>query len=179
MSNAKKALDIVMGAFELVYDQRVAQAMHNLGGMAVQEDYPSFDQFKAQTSLTYDFTQVPAGGDWDRSSIPAELADRMANRTQAATERAAQGAVQSALVRLAKPLASLCRSVSPPEEGAKKVRPIFDSVLENVKVMCRNLRDFNIYQDADIALVVQTIEQEILQYDLATLKKSQAAKTDV
>lgn len=179
MARAKAAVEQALDALEAVYDIRVQQAMDNLKGLASQSDYPTFQEFKSACHVGFVMEPVPTVDGWGNSTLLAHerVGEKLIEHTKRNTEKQVNRAVTNALERVIEPLQRMLNATSVKESG--KYPRFYDSVVGNLEEVARLLRNFNLYNDPQIAQLQQAIESKLLKYTPEQLRANEGLKDEL
>jgi hypothetical protein len=179
MARAKAAVDKALDALEAVYDIRVQQAMAHLQGLAMQDDYPTFAEFKAACHVGFVMEPVPTADGWGNSTllVHERVGSKLIEHTKRNMEKQVNRAVTNALERVVEPLQRMLNATT--MTGAGKYPRLFDSIVGNMEEVARLLHNFNLYNDPQIAQLQRAIETKLLRYSPDQLRANEGLKEEL
>lgn len=179
MAKAKAAVTEALSALEAVYDIRVDEAKHNLNGLAVDSDYPSFDEFKAACHVGFVMEPVPTANSWGNSTLlmHERIGEQLVAHTTRNVEKQVSRAVRNALERVVAPLQRLLSATTQKENG--KYPKFYDTAVTNMEEVARLLRNFNLYKDPEVTKLQQAIEDKLLRYTPEQLRANDGLKAEL
>lgn len=171
LNACKRELDASVAKLMGVWDQRIAAARTNLGGLAADsDDYPDTSQLPDKFSVTVDLRPVPTLGDFARVNVPSDLAQALGERHM----QQAQLQVDNALLELKKRLLDqLQRMATQLKKAAAGERTrLYDSLVTNLQDLVSLARTMNVHGNADLAALADRIEVQLLQNPVEVYRNS-------
>jgi len=169
----KKNYDDAVLALQSVWNDRVAEAMGNLNGLANRGDYPAAAELPGFFGATVELKPLPLVSDFGRLSIPAALADALAGRMAAQAELQVKGAMTDLKERLVDSLSNVSRILDKKAAGEKT--RITDALLANVEEVVAVAKTMNLTGSTKLDELVGRIQANLLTVPVEHLRTSQVA----
>lgn len=158
--------------FAAVYDQRVTEAIANLGTLANQADYPSKDEVRAAFGFTSDYTPVPDTGDYSRLQIPAELAEKFSASMVEKERIVMDNALGDLRKRLLQEVERVAKTLGNHYERGGVKSPIGKNLINNVRTLVGILNDTTFTENAQLDKLVGAIEKRLCGHTVEQLRAS-------
>lgn len=158
--------------FAAVYDQRVQQAISNLGTLANQDDYPSKDAVRASFGFVADYTPVPSTADYARLQIPAELADKFAESMVEKERVIMDNALGDLRKRLLQEVERVAKTLGNHFERGGVKSPIGKNLINNVRTLIGILSDTSFTENPQLDKLVGAIEKRLCGHTVEQLRAS-------
>jgi len=177
LNTHKAAYDAAVMHLSSVFDQRVAEAMHNLAGLSnpSRDDYPTAAEIPALFSVTVDIKPVPSVTDFKRLNVPAPLAEALSNRNMEMAEQRVENARADMRERLIKELQRMNTQLT--KQGAGEDTRLHDSLRTNLQGIVDLARNMNFTGNPKLAELADRIEAKLLQHPIDAYKKDMAMAT--
>lgn len=156
------------------YARMVATAKQDLGDLAANTHFPTWDEFTASAGIDVEYSAIPAPSTVGDFNVEHELARKFAGEAVANRNAVIEQLQRDAWERIQRPLTKLINSTRPKEEGRAKPK-VFDTLLPDVEALVRDLGNFNILNDPALEQIRQKIEATIKDVDTETLRKNPSA----
>ena len=177
MQKAQQEIDDMIANLEPTYDQRVQRCLAAQGSAGDPSHYVDYQTFKQQTGIRFTYRVVPSGADFRNVNLPAEFVQEIALSAQADAEEAAREAVYDACRKATKPLEAMVQATR--DVGENNRRPAMrDTLTSNLQQVCSLIEDFNLYDNPQIAQIVQDIRTHLCKHEPAVLRVSETARVD-
>lgn len=152
-----------------VWDERVAQAIANLGGMADPTAYPSAADVPNLFSVIIELRPMPTVGDFTRLSIPSALAEALGERLAEQSRTQVNNAMTDLRDRLTDEVQRMADQLG--KAGAGEKTKLYESMLTNTQALCALARSMNLTGSQKFAELIDKIEQDLLRYPIETLRE--------
>jgi hypothetical protein len=162
VNGIKHEHDKAVTRLQAVWDQRVAEARVNLGGMATDlGDYPTAAELPDKFAVSFDLRPVPAMADFSRVAVPSELSEALGNRL--AEQNAIQAGVALADLkeRLLGELQRMAKQLT--KAGDKQKTRLYDSLVTNMQDLVGLARTMNVHGNPGLAKLADDIEVQLLK----------------
>jgi hypothetical protein len=160
MNSLKREYDRSVMTLVSVWPQRIQEAQRNLGALADPGDYPLASELPAMFSMGVDLKPIPAVGDFSRLNVPAELADALGKRHEAAAAIQVQNAMNDLRDRFVEELTRMHRQLA--KHGAGEKTRLYDSLVTNLKTLVDMARHMNLTGNPKLDELVARIEMQVL-----------------
>jgi hypothetical protein len=160
LNNRKKGHDNAVIRLAAVWDQRVAEAMQNLSGLAVGSDYPSASEVAGLFSVSVDLKPIPAIGDFSRLNVPAELAAALQARYASSASVQVQNAMDDLRNRFVDELQRIDTQMSKVAAGEKT--RLYDTLITNMQTLVGMAKHMNLTGNPRLDELVAKIESRIV-----------------
>lgn len=177
LNDVKREYDKAVQALVLVWDQRVAESLHNLGQLADPADYPAAVDVASLFGVTVDLRPVPDQRDFSRINVPAALAEALGQRHANAAQVHMDNALADLRDRLLKELHRMAGQLS--KAGAGEKTRLYDSLVTNLKTVVDLTRSMNVSGKQEINDLADRIERELLIYPVDVYRNSPARAAEV
>lgn len=171
LNSLKKERDNAVLTLVSVWDQRVAEAMRNLGSLADPSDYPASSEVAALFAVTVDLKPIPAISDFSRLNIPAELSDALSARHEQAAQVQVQNAMNDLRERFIEELTRIEKQMTKVAAGEKT--RLYDTLITNMQVLVDMAEHMNLTNNPKLDELVERIKARV------TLRPVQAYKDNV
>jgi molybdopterin converting factor small subunit len=171
LNNIKREYDAAVQRLMLVWDQRVAEAQANLGGLMDQsDDYPTAADLPERFAVTVDLRPVPHMNDFARVNVPSELAEALGQRhAQMAAEHVAN-AMDDLKKRLLEQLQRMAAQLA--KAGAGEKTRLYDSLVTNLQELVSLTRVMNVNDNPGLKELADKIEVQLLSKSVETYRNS-------
>ena len=162
VNGIKHEHDKAVTRLQAVWDQRVAEARVNLGGMATDlGDYPTAAELPDKFAVSFDLRPVPAMADFSRVAVPSELSEALGTRL--AEQNAVQAGVALADLkeRLLGELQRMAKQLT--KAGDKQKTRLYDSLVTNMQDLVGLARTMNVHGNPGLAKLADDIEVQLLK----------------
>ncbi len=177
LNGLKAEYDASVLALQAVWDQRVAQAMASLSGLASAEDYPKASEVPGLFGMTIDLRPVPSEHDFSRINLPAAVITALGDRHRSMLETQMGAAYESIKKGLLKEIQRMALQLG--KAGAGEKTRLYDSLVTNLQGQVNLLRSMNATGSAELNALADKIEQQLLSTPVETFRNSQAKATEV
>jgi hypothetical protein len=169
-ATAKRAYDASVLALQAVWDDRVAQAVANLGDMVSDaSEYPTAAMVPHLFSVTIELRPMPAVGDFTRLSIPVGLAEALGQRMANQTVRQVNNAMMEMRDRLVKEIQRMAEQLGKTSRGEKT--KLYESMLTNTQGLCTLARSMNLTGSERFIELIDKVESDLLRYPIEALRE--------
>jgi hypothetical protein len=141
--------------FVAAYDESKAAARAALGSLYRERDYPATDRLRAAFAFDIRLRPLPAAHDW-RIDLPEDTLDRLRRELAAGIEDAQRLALADLYRRLAAAVSRLADTLAQPDKIFR------DSLLGNLRDLCRLLPTLNLSRDPALAALTEDIERRLV-----------------
>ena len=155
--------------FLRVYENRVDQAMTNLGAMADRSLYPSQSEIGGKFNVTIDLIPVPAVSGFGNMNIPAPLAQALAKRMEKAQSKVVDNAVGELNNRVLECVTKLSDQLYKSSDG--EGTRMFDSLSTNLKPLVDLCDTAALAKDKRLLGLKEQIK-ELSKVDIRKIKKA-------
>lgn len=173
----KKERDNAVLVLVSVWDQRVAEAMHNLGSLADANDYPASSNVAALFAVSVDLKPIPAISDFTRLNIPAELSDALSQRHQQAAQIQVTNAMNDMRERFVKELSRIESQMTKVATGEKT--RLYDTLITNMQVLVDMAEHMNLTNNPRLDELVERIKARIVMRPIAAYKDNVALAAEL
>jgi hypothetical protein len=170
LNKRKAAHDGNVMLLKAVWNQRVAEAIQNLGSLANPNDYPSEAEVPSLFSVATDIRPVPAMTDFSRLNVPAELVDALGQRNQQMAEQQYQVAMGDMQKRLVKELERMATQLG--KHGAGEKTRLFETLTTNLQGVVDLARSMNMTNNTQLADLADRIEAKLLRHPIDVYKNN-------
>lgn len=168
LNSIKREYDASVVQLAGVWDQRVKEALRNLGALANEADYPSAGELPSMFSVTVDIKPVPAVGDYSRLNVPAELAQALGDRHIAMAEQQVANAMADLRERLVEELERMNTQLG--KHGAGEKTRLYESLITNLQGVVDLARTMNVKGSTRLNDLADKIEAKLLRYPVDVYK---------
>lgn len=169
--------NIALQEFANVYDQRVTEALSNLGTLANGAEYPSREEMMGRYFVSLDIEPLPESADFSRLNIPAEMAQMLGDKMVAKQSKAMENVMDDLKKRTLEVVERMATQLGKVGRGEKT--NLYKSLVSNVQMIAGMLRSCNVTGDDSINQLADNIEDKLCQYDTAQLKNSVSKAKEV
>lgn len=173
----KRGFDEAVLDLQSVWDERVAQALANLGAMADPNIYPPASDVPNMFAVTIELRPMPTVGDFTRLAVPAALAEALGNRLADQTRTQVENAMTDLRDRLTDEIQRMCTQLAKAGQGEKT--KLYESMLTNTSGLCQLARSMNLTGSEKFGALIDKIEQDLLRYPIETLREDKATAAHV
>lgn len=133
------------------YDQLVAKAQANLGGMFDRRDYPMSGHIRTRFSMNIKLHPIPSSVDWRELPVGPDMVASLEAHTQEILGNALTGAYDELRERTKAWAERAQASLAPhPDDPSKPAVMFHKTLLTDVHRLCTDLRDFNVTGDTEL-----------------------------
>ena len=168
--------DRLVAQFVSNYAVKISSQAFKLGKLFDPSEYPTVDSIQHKFALRYHFTPVPEAGDF-RVDIPAQAAEQLKAKFEAATSTRVREAMQEPWNRLYEEVQHIRDKMIDKEDG--KPQKLYQSMLDNALGLCTTLRTLNIMDDADLEAARRALELSLTDVDIKSLRQSPEMRTSI
>ena len=171
VNQIKHEHDKAVARLQAVWNQRIAQAQVNLGGMAsVAEDYPLASELPDKFAVSFDLRPVPAVSDFARVAVPSELSEALGQRLAAQNEVQAAVALDELKRKLLDELKRMATQLSKKGDGQKT--RMYDSLVTNLQDLVGLAKSMNLHGNPALTKLADDIEAKLLQHPVEVYRNS-------
>lgn len=160
LNNRKKGHDNAVLKLASVWDQRVAEAMQNLGGLALSSDYPGAGEIAGLFSVSVDLKPIPAVSDFSRLNVPAELAAALQQRYANSASVQVANAMDDLRGRFIDELQRIAGQMDKVAAGEKT--RLYDTLITNTQTLVDMAKHMNLTGNPRLDELVAKIEAKII-----------------
>lgn len=170
MGRFKASFESKVHEIILNYNEMIRKAKTRLNGMFNMSDYPNASQIEKYYSFDVRVLPVPHAGDF-RVELQEHIIDRIKDSMAEKEKESLELATQDLWKRVYDAVENVATQMSKP-------KPIvFDSLIGNVKELCKILPSLNINDDAGLDSVLADLESGLATVDTDSLKGDSAHGT--
>lgn len=162
---------------QAVWQQRIQEALVNLGGLGDLSKYPTAADIPNKFSVAVDVRPVPSMHDFKRVGIPAELAEALAARQAEQDQVLAQNALDDLKGRILEELQRMAKQLAKAGRGEKT--RLYDSLVTNMQGLVALARSMNMRNSPELAALADRIERELLAHPVEVYRNSTDAAAEV
>jgi hypothetical protein len=177
LNGFKQDYDNTVAALANVWDVRVAQAIHNLGGLADANDYPDAAEVRALFGMTIDLLPVPSEKDFSRINLPANVVTALGQRHASALEKQMQTVHDDMKKNLLEGIQRMAKQLG--MRGAGEKTRLHDTMVSNLQAQVAMLRTMNASGSPELAALADKIEQQLLATPMEAFRNSPAKAAEV
>ncbi len=178
VNQIKHEHDKAVAKLQSVWDQRIAQAQANLGGMASDiSDYPSAADLPDKFSVTFDLRPVPALADFARVAVPSELSEALGQRLAQQNEIQVGVALNELKSKLLTELKRMATQLGKKGEGQKT--RMYDSLVTNLQELVELTKTMNLHDNPALTKLTQDIEQQLLKHPVQVYRDDPGRASEV
>jgi len=184
VGDMQEELQRAIAEFRPVYAQRVEEERFKLAGMFKEDDYPGVDEVMGKYSIRLYTTTLNDPNDFRvLTEIPPAERDALIEETKKSLEVTVKGAARDALSRLYPTIAKIVERLKTydekvVQEGQRKT-PIYDSLVENVRIMAEFARRLNLEDDPEVERFATEAEKLVEGVSSKDLKESDGQRVIV
>lgn len=177
MAEMREQFEVLVDEFVAEYPMLRAQALHNLGDLANDDDYPEphVVRDKFDVSLTY----APMAGQFEgdlRIGLSDQQVAALEQHMQVRMQQQMATALGTLWQRVGESVAHLAERMTPDESGkSKKFR---DSMIDNLRELVNDLRALNVFDDESLEDARRTLAA-LSAYSADQLRTDVAAREHV
>lgn len=151
-----------------VWDQRVAEALQNLGGLADNANYPASSEVAALFAVSVDLEPIPAITDFTRLNVPAELASALSDRLEQSKSAAKINAMNAMRDSFIEELTRIEKQMEKVAKGEKT--RLYDTLITNMQVLTDMAEHMNLTNNPKLDELVERIKARITLRPVAAYK---------
>lgn len=157
-----------------VYDDRVSDAIINLGGVGRIEDYPSASEVKRMFSVGLSYGQLPSvDGFGSMVGVPKEVLDSLSDTLVTTQDDMIANAMKDVRERMVKPVQRMVDQLS------KDKTKLYPSLVGNLRDIAAAAEGFNLTGDTTLDAVREEIQDKLCQHDIEILRGNEGVKLEV
>ena len=168
--------DRLVAQFVSNYAVKISSQAFKLGKLFDPSEYPTVDSITHKFALRYHFTPVPEAGDF-RVDIPAQAAEQLKAKFEAATSTRVREAMQEPWNRLYEEVQHIRDKMIDKEDG--KPQKLYQSMLDNALGLCTTLKALNIMDDPDLEAARRALELSLTDVDIKSLRESPEMRNSI
>lgn len=153
-----------------VWDQRVAEALQNLSGLADPGAYPSSHEVAALFAVSVDLKPIPAIGDFSRLNVPAALASAMSARHEQNAKAAQANAMNDLRDQIIAELKRIETQMKKVANGEKT--RLYDTLITNMQVLVDLAKHMNLTNNPKLDDLIESIQARITMRPVAAYKEN-------
>jgi hypothetical protein len=164
------------------YDELRDKARTALKGLADEVPFPTYEKLKGKYRWQLGLEQLPRPedlrveclADYQMEELKAQMKDRQ--------DKQLQGAVAKMVEQIRALIANLVEQITKRNEvrsGDERKTPLHDSLIENLREVCRIMPTLNIGDDSFLANLIQKVDQDLTNFDAETLKHSRLLRDEL
>ena len=177
LNGLKAEYDAAVLALQAVWDQRVAQAMASLNGLARREDYPTAAEVPGLFGMAIDVRPVPSESDFSRINLPAAIITALGERHSTMLQTQMATAYESIKKGLLKEIERMAAQLGKAGRGEKT--RLYDSLVTNLQSQVNLLRSMNATGKTELNDLADRIEAQLLSTPVETFRNSQAKAAEI
>lgn len=166
-------------AFVQEYPVLRAQALHNLGDMANDEDYPQPDVVRAKFSMKLSFNPLPTGFGDIRVGMTETQAKAWQSHFEGNVKAQMQTAIKSAWERLRENLQRYSDRLKLKDDGSGKMEIFRDTMVSSLRETVALLSSLNVFNDPELDRITTRVSRDIASFDPDALRTSVATAVSV
>lgn len=159
------------------YEQLVSAAAFQLGDLFDRAEYPSRNVVATKFSISRDMSPLPTAGDWRidlDNDKQQELVQQYETRIQKRIEAVQQDNWEKLYAALRHMSNKLADNVG--DDGEKKAKKLYESMLEQTADLCDLLKDMNITNDTSMERARTMLSNALEGVDIKDLRKSEGQR---
>lgn len=168
MKGKKADYNAAVQALVAVWDERVQQAIANLGKLGNSEDYPSAAALPKLFSTHIDMRPIPMIADFERLNIPVQLAKGLGQLHDQSARQKVQAAMDEMRDRMVTELERINLQMSKHANGEKT--RLYDSLIGNMKGLVQMARNMNLTNNPKLSELADRIEMKLLAHPIEVYK---------
>lgn len=173
----KQDYDNAVRALVDAWDDRIASAQVNLGGLANAGDYPAKGQLPEMFSVTIELKPVPALGDFNRLNVPAVLTAALASRYEIVAKRQVANAMDELRDRFIVELERIHTQLGRHGNGEKT--RLYDSLVTNMQGLVQMARNMNLTNNQKLIELADRIEMKLLHNPVEVYRNDPSKAVEV
>jgi hypothetical protein len=154
-----------------------AQALHNLGDMANDEDYPQPDVVRSKFSMKLSFNPLPTGFGDIRVGMTEAQAQAWQSHFEGNVKTQMNLAIRNAWERLRENLQRYSDRLKLKEDGSGKMEIFRDTMVSSLRETVALLTSLNVFNDPELERVTSKVSREIASFEPDALRNSVATST--
>lgn len=173
----KKERDNAVLTLVSVWDQRVAEAIHNLGSMGDPSNYPASTEVAALFAVTVDLKPIPAISDFSRLNIPAELSEALSARHEQAAAVQVANAMNDLRDRFIQELTRIETQMGKVATGEKT--RLYDTLITNMQVLVDMAGHMNLTNNPKLDELIERIKARVVMRPVSAYKDNVALAAEL
>lgn len=173
----KKERDNAVLTLVSVWDQRVAEAIHNLGAMGNPDNYPASTEVAALFAVTVDLKPIPAISDFSRLNIPAELSEALSARHEQAAAVQVANAMNDLRDRFVTELQRIETQMGKVAVGGKT--RLYDTLITNMQVLVDMAGHMNLTNNPKLDELIERIKARVVMRPVSAYKDNVALAAEL
>lgn len=162
-------------AFVAEYPVLRAQALHNLGDMADNEDYPQPDVVRGKFSVRVSFNPLPVGFGDARVNMSEMQAKAWQAHFEGNVQKQINEALSTAYGRLRENLQRYSDRLKVRDDGSGKMEVFRDTMVTSMRETLALLSSLNVFGDQKLAALVEEVSRDIAKYEPDVLRTNATA----
>ena len=177
LNGLKQDYDNAVSALAAVWDQRVAQAIQSLNGLANAADYPSSSEVPKLFTMSIDLRPVPSEKDFSRINLPSEVIAALGQRHATMLETQMAGVHADLKKGLLTTVERMAAQLG--KAGAGEKTRLCDSLVSNLQKQVDLLRSMNAAGKPELDALASKIEAQLLAAPVDTYRNSRSKAAEV
>jgi len=157
------------------YEELREKARRGLNGLADAVPFPSYEKLKAKYRWQLGLEQLPRPEDLRVECLADYQMEELRAQMKERQDKQLQAAVAKMVEEIRKLLANLVEQISKRNEartGDERRTPLHDSLIENLREVCRIMPTLNVGDDPFLANLIHKVDSELTSYDADSLRHS-------
>lgn len=180
LANLQQEFNDAVDAFVAEYPVLRAEAIHNLGDMGNEDDYPQPDVVRGKFSVSVSYSPLPVGFGDIRQGMTQSQAQAWQSHFEGNVKAQVNGALASAWERLKESLERYSDRLQPRDgDNADKMRIFKDTMVEGLRDTLTLLEGINVFGDADLIKTCADVRASVAHIDAGQLRSSPAIAVTV
>jgi len=169
MAQAKQAMQQRFMDLRSAYPSLLIEAKANLGKAFVASDYPTPDELEDLFTLDFEFNPVPDGMDF--KGLPAQQAQKLADKLNDNRNRCLENAMRDVWQRMHAVVFKMQERLGNPEHA------FHDTLVSNVRETVDLLEHLNATSNPEVEHIRQRIKADLCRFEAKTLRESLAKRS--
>lgn len=163
MGQAKQMVLAKLGELRNAYPTLLVEAQKNLGSAFVVTDYPTVDDLESMFTLDFEFNPVPDGMDF--KGLPAQQAQKLADRLNQSRRACLENAMKDVWQRMHVVVLKMAERLGDPKHT------FHDTLVTNVRETADLMRHLNATGDPKVEAIRVKIEADLCKYEPGILRE--------